>query len=378
MSTTHQLPPLAVPPAIHAALLAGADCAWSLSGGVDSQALCIVGPAWFRAQGYPGRQYIIHADLGRAEWKQTPAFVEKLAHEAQLPLVVVQRPKGDLVARIEERLQSVLTEAYHQHHKLVDLWLEAGGVGPVPIPKAKPFWPSSEARYCTSHLKGQPIDSQLRKPAPFFPSSASRYCTAELKRNPIDTGFRASPALLVVSAEGVRGDESRERAKKPVAEIRKQITSKSTVSADRNLAAMQMQDAVDSVQEGQRVGLNWRPLFRWSRADVFHACGTSLEDLERRQELYRAGDWGAAFEGWPCHVAYVMGNKRLSCSMCVLACKSDLLNGANEHPELYAHYVALEIVGGSTFQDGFSLRNLPVTGEAARLRDEVLESFDLL
>lgn len=335
----------AVPKVIDAALRAGADCAWSLSGGKDSQALANVGAAWFRAQGYPGRQYAIHADLGRAEWAQTADFVARIARENDLPLVVVQRPKGDLVTRFEERL------------------LATRGT-------ATPFWPSAESRYCTSHLKSGPIDTALRDVAPFWPSSDSRYCTSDQKRGPIDTHLRT--AEVVISAEGVRGDESRERAKKPVVEVRQSITAKSTVAKGRNLAAMTPARALAARTPGKRVALNWRPLFHWSEADVWQGCGTTLVELERRRALYKAGREAEALDGWPAHPAYVFGNQRLSCAFCVLGSQNDLLNGAQHHPELYGHLLQLEIIGGATFKSGWSLAELPVTGEAARVRDEVL------
>ncbi|WP_170934682.1 phosphoadenosine phosphosulfate reductase domain-containing protein [Hymenobacter gelipurpurascens] len=329
---------------IDAALRGGADLALSLSAGKDSQALVALLAPWFRAQGYTGRCYVVHADLGRAEWPQTAALVERMAEDAGMPLLVVRRPKGDLVARFEERLEATR---------------ESGA----------PFWPSSASRYCTSHLKAGPIDTALRNPAPFWPSSASRYCTSDLKRGPIDTALRS--AEVVISAEGVRADESHARAKKPVVEIRTGITA-SSQKATRNLSAMTPEEALAARNPGQRVALNWRPLLHWNTEEIWQACGTSSAELTRRRLLYAAGQHEEALQGWPCHPAYVFGNERLSCAFCVLGSKNDLLNGAQHNPELYAHLIQLEIVGGATFKNGWSLTELPVTGEAARLRDAVL------
>lgn len=340
-----KLPRLAVPKAIDKALRAGADLALSLSGGKDSHALVNVLPPWFRAQGYPGHLYIIHADLGRAEWKETPAFVEHLAAEVGLPLVVVRRPKGDLIARFEERLESVKGTT-------------------------TPFWPSPESRYCTAHNKSGPIDTALRNPVPFWPSSDSRYCASDQKRGPIDTHLRT--AEVVVSAEGVRGAESRDRAKKPVLEIRKSITAKSTVTKSRNLAGMSPARALAAREPGKRVAFNWRPLFHWTEEEIWVACGTTLVELNRRRALYAAGQTAEALAGWPAHPAYVYGNERLSCAFCVMGSQNDLLNGAQHQPELYGHLIQLEILGQATFKHGWSLTELPVTGEAARVRDEIL------
>nr|GFB93644.1 hypothetical protein [Tanacetum cinerariifolium] len=155
----------AVPAAIEQALREGAALAISLSGGKDSQALLMLLAPWFRARGFAGQLFAIHADLGRAEWEQTPAFVQQLADNAGVPLVVVRRAKGDLVARIGERMQAT-----------------AGTTAPG--------WPDAKNRYCTSHLKSGPIDQALRNPAPYWPSSAQRFCTSDLKRGPIDTQLR--------------------------------------------------------------------------------------------------------------------------------------------------------------------------------------------
>lgn len=335
---------LNVPAVIDAALRGGADLALSLSAGKDSQALVYLLAPWFRAQGYPGRCYVVHADLGRAEWPQTPALVEQIAEQVGLPLLVVRRPKGDLIARFEERLEATR---------------ESGA----------PFWPSSASRYCTSHLKAGPINTALRNPAPFWPSSASRYCTSDLKRGPIDTALRS--AEVVISAEGVRADESHARAKKPAVEVRAGITASSNQEG-RNLSAMQPEAALAGRQPGQRVAFNWRPLLNFNTDEIWQACGTTTADLNRRRVLYKAGQHEEALQGWPCHPAYVFGNERLSCAFCVLGSQNDLLNGAQHNPELYAHLLQLEIVGNATFKNGWSLAQLPVTGEAARLRDTIL------
>jgi 3'-phosphoadenosine 5'-phosphosulfate sulfotransferase (PAPS reductase)/FAD synthetase len=234
-----------------------------------------------------------------------------------------------------------------------------------------PFWPSAASRYCTSHLKAGPIDQALRNPAPFWPSSASRYCTSDLKRGPIDTALRG--AEVVVSAEGVRGDESSARAKKPVVELRTGITAGSQDEA-RNLAEMEPAAALAARQPGQRVAFNWRPLFHWSEAEIWEACGTSLAELRRRRALYKAGQPAEALNGWPAHPAYVFGNERLSCAFCVLGSQNDLLNGAQHNPELYGDLIRLEIKGGSTFKHGWSLTQLPVTGEAARAREQAMST----
>lgn len=329
---------ISVPNAIRWAMLQGATLAISISGGKDSHALLIELSRWFRQEQFSGQLLAIHADLGRAEWAETPAFVERICAESNVPLVVVRRPKGDLVARIEERLESTQGTT-------------------------APFWPSAESRYCMSHLKSGPIDTALRKP--FWPSSEQRYCTSDSKRNPVDTGLREH--LVVISAEGVRADESTARAKKPVVEIRSAITAKA-------LLGLPPQEALSARTEKQRVALNWRPLLHYSEEQIWQAIGTSGQELKHRQHLYRSGLHEEALLNWPAHPAYVFGNARLSCALCVLGSKSDLTNGANHNPDLYAHYLGLERKGNSTFKNGWSLAELPVSGRAKEIRDEHLKT----
>lgn len=310
-------PSLAIPPAITTALENGAALALSLSGGKDSQAMLEVLVPWFRQRQYPGDLVIVHSDLGKAEWSQTPGFVAQLAAHYNLPLLIARRPAGDLVDRIEERM------------------LKLAGSG-------KPFWPSSSNRYCTSDLKRGPINVVLRK-----------------------------LGNLVVSAEGVRASESPDRAAKPVCEIRTSITA-SSKKKEKDVQSMPPEQALAARLPKQRVALDWRPLHLFSTEQVWQTLGTSSLDLGQRRSLYRRGQHTAALDGWQSHPAYVFGNARLSCSMCVLATKNDLTNGANHHPAIYAKYLEMEQQSGKTFKSDLSLLSLPVTGEAARIKQHYL------
>lgn len=104
------------------------------SGGKDSQALI----SHIQKQNYRCQVIVVHADVGeRVEWPGTKTFVEGLGDRANLELAIVRRKvKGkyqDLYDYIEERR-----------------YKREGGI----------FWPSSQARYCTSTFKtGQLINS---------------------------------------------------------------------------------------------------------------------------------------------------------------------------------------------------------------------------
>lgn len=173
-----------------------------------------------------------------------------------------------------------------------------------------------------------------RPAKPFFPSAAQRYCTAELKRDPINSFLRRYSD--VVSAIGLRAEESPARRKKMPWQINSRIDC------------------------GKRDALIWHPVLDWTAADIWSELGTSEADLLRRQQLYRQGSKCEALEGWSAHPAYVFGNQRLSCALCVLASQSDLENGARHNPEAYQFLLELEERSGYTFKNGWSLAQLKV------------------
>jgi 3'-phosphoadenosine 5'-phosphosulfate sulfotransferase (PAPS reductase)/FAD synthetase len=293
------------PAEIQDALAAGATLVVSVSGGKDSQAMLMAVMAEHRRQMWPGDVLAIHAHLGRMEWPQTLAHCEAMCAAAGVPLTVVSRPQGDLLQEMWDRVEKLR------------------GTGKPPFPDAK-------NRYCTSDQKRNQIDRVLRA-AP-FPDSKNRYCTSHHKTNQIDKELRKH--TVIISAEGIRADESPARSKRPVWEYRQQICTK------------------------QRTAYTWRPLLHWTEADVWEQIGHTTEDVQRRRELYRQGDHGAAFDGWRTHPAYVVGNQRLSCAMCVLASRADITNGARHNPELYAELVRMEQESGFSFRQDLNLGSL--------------------
>lgn len=284
-----------VPPVIDAALRAGAALAISISGGKDGQAMLRTVVPWHRALGYSGAIYAIHADLGRVEWTETPDQVERQAHDAGVDLVVVRREQGDLLARWQERMAAL-----------------AG--------TDRPFWSSAANRYCTSDLKRGPINKRLRQ------------------------------HQLIISAEGLRAEESPARAKKAAVSLRGEITS-------AKLIDLSPEDALTYRSFGQRLALTWYPIHDWNIDDVWAACGTSAADLAERQAHYAAGDL-TALDGWPAHPAYVYGNQRLSCAICVLASANDIRNGARHNPALYQELRRMEDASGATFRHKQSLKDI--------------------
>lgn len=157
------MPEIALPKTIESALANGAHLVLSVSGGKDSDAMSYKLLAERRARGWTGDIVMVHADLGRMERSETPAYVESLAARTRVELVVVRHPKGDLLDGLYRRRQA-------------------------------------------------------RPDAPPFPSSAARWCTSDFKRAQISKFIRNRwPQNAVIAcALGVRAEESPARAKKPV------------------------------------------------------------------------------------------------------------------------------------------------------------------
>lgn len=277
----------------------GAALLISVSGGKDSDAMLNYLVNRRALEGWQGEIILVHADLGRAEWHYTPAYVQGLADRYGLELVIVQHPKGDLIDRIWAR-----------HEK----------------DSSRPSWPSSKARYCTSDLKRAPIDVFIRNR---FPSGN------------------------VVVTMGLRAAESSARAKKAVWERREACCSK------------------------VRAVYNWLPIHSWSDEAVWRQL---MPNQPKTIEYYKAGwaqhqritkglgrstsiekylDLIVQREGrLPCHPAYILGNQRLSCALCVLGSRNDLINGAIHNPAVYEEYVKIEEITGFTFRPDVSLKNL--------------------
>ena len=176
-------------------------------------------------------------------------------------------------------------------------------------------WPNMANRYCTAHCKVNAIEKVIRAG---WPSAKCRYCTSDCKRGPIQKVVRnAWPAgaagAAILSVTGERRQESPHRAKLPEIEMNRPLTA------------------------GSRAVTNYRPILDYTLQDVWaHIAGTGL----------------------PRHVAYDLGNERVSCAICVLAKDGDIRNGAAECPELAEHFLRIERETGHTFRHKRSLAEI--------------------
>jgi 3'-phosphoadenosine 5'-phosphosulfate sulfotransferase (PAPS reductase)/FAD synthetase len=232
------------------------------SGGKDSQAMLDYVAELAAAAGVADRVTVLHCDLGHVEWPGTRDLAERQAAHYGFRFEVRRREQGPLLEQV----------------------------------RARRMWPSAAARYCTSDQKRGPARKLITE------------LVAELA---LDRPAR------VLNCLGLRAEESRGRARKPM------------LAPDK------------SASSGRRVVTTWHPILHWTEAEVWGRIRSS---------------------GVPYHPAYDQGMSRLSCSLCVLASKPDLIRAAQLRPDLAAEYAALEAEIGHRFRADLSMADIIAAG----------------
>lgn len=166
--------PVAITDEVSAMLSRDAVVAIGVSGGKDSDACAIAVDRHLKAIRHSGPKVLIHADLGRTEWKDSLPSCERLAANIGWPLVVVRRKAGDMLARWQQRW-----------HNNVERYQDLSCVKLI-LP-----WSTASMRFCTSELKTAVICAELRKRFPGQP---------------------------IINVTGIRRQESAARSKKPVSQ----------------------------------------------------------------------------------------------------------------------------------------------------------------
>lgn len=277
---------------LNIALDKGAKIYGSISGGKDSQAMIRV-----LSNNGVKIEALLHCDLGSVEWKESLPMCEKIASEYGLPLHILRRSDGlGLFEQWQKRM------------------IKLKGTG-------KPFWSSKQNRYCTS----------------------------DMKRDVSDKFFRNCGNDFIISCEGIRADESNDRAKKNHFEIRTRITSS-------YYDGMTIEEAIENYTPGKRLAITYYPIFNYSTEEVWSTYEMSSEILAQARVEYN--ETGVVPAYWSFHNAYVYGNERVSCMFCVLGCISDLRTAAKHNPELLDKMIELEDEGQATFKHNFSLKEL--------------------
>lgn len=257
---------IATTPEIDALLGDFAPVAMGVSGGKDSCALAFALRDHLEGIGHAGPRLLIHSDLGRTEWRDSLPTCERLAKATGIELVVVRRKAGDMLARWQGRWANNVER--YVNLSCVKLILP---------------WSTPSMRFCTSELKVDVICAEL---------------------------VRRWPGRTILSATGIRAQESTDRAKFPIAKAQPKLTR------DR----------------AQTRGLNWNPLLRWSLDDVLGLC---------------------AAKDFPLHEAYARyGSSRVSCVFCILGSKGDIMAAAGcaDNHDLYRTMVGMEVESTFAFK----------------------------
>lgn len=182
--------PVAVTPEVRALLAKDCVVAIGVSGGKDSDACAIATTRYLDQIGHAGPRVLIHADLGRVEWRDSLPSCERLAKAIGWDLMVVSRKAGDMLSRWEGRwANNVARYADLQCVKLI-------------LP-----WSTPSMRFCTSELKVDVITAALKK----------RY-----------------PGQEIVNVAGIRRQESAARSKMPVSAPMAKLSRKGIIGLSWN------------------------------------------------------------------------------------------------------------------------------------------------
>jgi len=230
------VPPVAITPDVKSLLDRQAAVAIGVSGGKDSQACAVAVVAYLDAIGHTGPRVLVHADLGRVEWKDSLPVCEELARHLGIELMVVRRPAGDMMDRWLGRWQNNLTR--YRDLSCVKLILP---------------WSTPSMRFCTSDAKIWPITSALKK----------RF-----------------PGQDIVNVAGIRREESATRRKMPVAAEQAKLMRKGSAGLTWNAIIEWEIDEVFSAidQAGLRLHEAYTK-YRASRVSCAYCIMSSESDL---------------------------------------------------------------------------------------------------
>jgi 3'-phosphoadenosine 5'-phosphosulfate sulfotransferase (PAPS reductase)/FAD synthetase len=262
----NMFPGIETTPLIDDLLATGAPVAGGVSGGKDSDVEASEVHRHLQEIGHTGPFILIHSDLGRIEHTDSLPSCQRIADRLGVELVVVKREKGDMVDRWLQRWGKNLER--YRNLECVKLILP---------------WSTANMRFCTSELKTEII------------------CRYLVKRFPHET---------ILSAVGIRRQESSTRAKAQVLSPQEKLTNKTFGTT----------------------GYNWNPILGWT-----------LEDVLAYHQHYNI----------PLHEAYTtFGMSRVSCAYCILSSLPDLIASALDprNHDVYRELVDIEIVSAFSFQ----------------------------
>lgn len=186
--------------------------------------------------------------------------------------------------------------ANHLEWELLKVQRKAGGL----MERWEARWASSKRRY---------LALECVKVILPWSTPSMRFCTSELKRDPIISALKKRWGKVpFLSVTGIRADESPARAKMPAAKEQ---------------------------PKAPKGSLDWNPILRWNKEQVFAEIAGS---------------------GLALHEAYTLfGSTRVSCVLCIMGSKNDLkaaLKDGRNH-EIYHRMCALELESRFSFQNSW-------------------------
>lgn len=243
--------PIAITPEVEALLARNATVAIGVSGGKDSVAVAIAVSKHLDAIGHTGNRVLVHADLGRVEWKDSLPSCQRLAERIGWDLMVVARGAGDMLARWEGRWANNV--ARYADLSCVKLILP---------------WSTPAMRFCTSELKVAVITSALRK----------RF-----------------PREDIVNVAGIRRQESSARAKMPVSAPMARLARKDAVGMTWNaIIEWPVEQVFDEIASAGLVSHEAYTVYGASRVSCVYCIMSSAVDLQAgvrcadNHDVYRA------------------------------------------------------------------------------------------
>lgn len=199
------LPPVAVTPEIADLIRRDAVVAIGVSGGKDSQACAVAVTSYLDEVGHKGKRVLVHADLGRVEWRDSLMVCEELAQHLGLELMVVRRNAGDMM----------------------DRWLGR--------------WKNNVARYA---------DLSCVKIILPWSTPSMRFCTSELKVDVITSALKKRfPGEDIVSVAGIRREESTARSRMPISAPQPKLNRRGNIGLTWNaIIEFSMKDVLASIK----------------------------------------------------------------------------------------------------------------------------------
>lgn len=234
ITKTNQL--VAVTPEITHLIQNDAVVAVGVSGGKDSQACAIAVAQHLDRVGHKGPRLLIHADLGRVEWKDSLPTCERLAENLGWELMVVRRKAGDMMDRWLGRWSNNVGR--YEQLECVKMILP---------------WSTPSMRFCTSELKVAVITSALKKRFPNQP---------------------------IINAAGIRREESANRRKMPIASIQAKLERNGLAGMNWNpIIEWRLEEVIGQIQSQQLDMHEGYTRFGMSRISCAFCIMSSSEDM---------------------------------------------------------------------------------------------------